>query len=118
MPEAAASQCIQVTVLYSPGPRITHEWPLALPRGATVQQALEASGLPSECPDVDLNSVTVGVWGSKASLGQALRDLDRVEVYRDLKVDPKVARRERFKKQGARSAGLFAQRRKGAKPGY
>ena len=47
-----------------------------------------------------------------------VRDGDRVEIYRDLKVDPKVARRERFRKQGARATGLFAQRRPGAKPGY
>jgi putative ubiquitin-RnfH superfamily antitoxin RatB of RatAB toxin-antitoxin module len=41
-----------------------------------------------------------------------------VEIYRGLLVDPKVARRERFRKQGARAAGLFAKRRPGAKPGY
>jgi hypothetical protein len=29
-----------------------------------------------------------------------------------------VARRERFSKQGAKSAGLFAQRRAGSKAGY
>jgi uncharacterized protein len=29
-----------------------------------------------------------------------------------------VARRERFAKQGARTSGLFAQRRPGAKSGY
>jgi len=29
-----------------------------------------------------------------------------------------VARRERFQKQGAKTAGLFAKRRAGAKPGY
>jgi uncharacterized protein len=39
-------------------------------------------------------------------------------VYRPLLVDPKVARRERFRTQGARAAGLFAKKRPGAKPGY
>ena len=47
-----------------------------------------------------------------------LRAGDRVEIYRDLLVDPKVARRERFRKQGARAAGLFAGKRPGAKQGY
>jgi putative ubiquitin-RnfH superfamily antitoxin RatB of RatAB toxin-antitoxin module len=42
-----------------------------------------------------------------------LRDLDRIELYRPLKVDPKVARRERFQRQGARAAGLFARKRRG-----
>ena len=41
-----------------------------------------------------------------------------IKAYRGLRVDPMVARHERFKKQGARSAGLFAKRRPGAKPGY
>jgi putative ubiquitin-RnfH superfamily antitoxin RatB of RatAB toxin-antitoxin module len=33
-----------------------------------------------------------------------------VEVLRPLQVDPKVARRERFVKQGTRGAGLFAKK--------
>ena len=40
-------------------------------------------------------------------VGQVLRDQDRIEIYRPLRVDPKVARRERFVKQGSRGAGLF-----------
>jgi sulfur carrier protein len=47
-----------------------------------------------------------------------LQDGDRLEWLRPLQVDPKVARRERFKRQGAKTAGLFAQRRQGAKAGY
>jgi hypothetical protein len=39
-------------------------------------------------------------------------------VYRALKVDPKVARRERFARQGARTTGLFARQRPGGKSGY
>ncbi|EXU78428.1 hypothetical protein AX13_16930, partial [Comamonas aquatica DA1877] len=40
------------------------------------------------------------------------------ELYQPLKVDPKVARRERFAQQGARGAGLFASRRPNSKSGY
>ncbi|HYP70717.1 MAG TPA: RnfH family protein, partial [Variovorax sp.] len=47
-----------------------------------------------------------------------LKDGDRLELCRDLVVDPKVARRERFARQGARGTGLFAKRRTGAKAGY
>jgi putative ubiquitin-RnfH superfamily antitoxin RatB of RatAB toxin-antitoxin module len=47
-----------------------------------------------------------------------LQEGDRLELYRSLQVDPKVSRRERFQKQGTRAPGLFATRRKGAKPGY
>ncbi|MEO5606317.1 MAG: RnfH family protein, partial [Polaromonas sp.] len=48
---------------------------------------------------------------------QLLQDADRIEIYRELRVDPKVARRERFNQQGAKRAGLFA-KSPGAKAGY
>jgi putative ubiquitin-RnfH superfamily antitoxin RatB of RatAB toxin-antitoxin module len=35
-------------------------------------------------------------------------------VYRPLQVDPKVARRERFRQQGTRAAGLFARKQPAA----
>ena len=60
----------------------------------------------------------MNVWGRKVPLAHMLRADDRVEVYRPLQVDPKVARRERFVRQGAKSAGLFTKRRPGAKAGY
>ncbi|MBI2770735.1 MAG: RnfH family protein [Burkholderiales bacterium] len=109
---------IQVTVAWSPAARQVHEWALSLGQGATVLQALEASGLPALAPEMDLHDAAVGVWGRKARLNQPLREGDRVEVYRPLKVDPKTARRERFRAQGARAAGLFSKKRAGAKAGY
>jgi len=114
MPEPA----LHVTLVFSPAPRQVLQWPLTLPAGATVRQAVMASGLPDACPELDLAQAEFGIWNRKATWDQLLREGDRVEVYRGLKVDPKVARRERFRKQGARGAGLFAKRRPGAKPGY
>lgn len=115
---ASPATAIQVTVMYSPKPRTVHEWAVLLPDGASVLQALEASGLRAAYPDVDLRSAVVGVWGRKARLEQTVRERDRIEIYRPLKVDPKLARRERFHKQGSRAAGLFARKRNGSKPGY
>ncbi|MEY4265765.1 MAG: hypothetical protein RIS90_300 [Pseudomonadota bacterium] len=109
---------IAVTVVYSPGPRQVSEWTLSLAPPCTVQQALQASGLAQAYPGLDLAACPVGVWGRKASLAQALRDQDRVELYRPLTVDPKIARRERFVSQGARTTGLFAKKRPGSKAGY
>ena len=97
---------LRVTVVFSPAPREVCEWRLLLPRGSVVADAIAASALPAELPLLE-----AGVWGRKASAQQPLRDRDRVEVYRPLKVDPKVARRERFRKQGVRAAGLFARKR-------
>lgn len=107
-----------VTVMYSPGPRQVLEWALELPEGATLRDAVLASGWRDVHPGQDLAAFEVGVWGRRGHADQPLRDGDRVEVYRPLLVDPKVARRERFRKQGAGTAGLFANRRPGAKPGY
>ncbi len=59
-----------------------------------------------------------GIWGKLRPRATVLADGDRVELYQPLKVDPKKARRERFAKQGARRAGLFARRRPQSKQGY
>jgi len=107
-----------VTVVYAPSPRQVHEVGLTLPAGSTVQAAIDASGLRARYPDMDLAPGSVGVWGRKTPLEHVLREHDRVEIWRPLRVDPKLARRERFGKQGARAAGLFAKRRPGGKPGY
>jgi uncharacterized protein len=112
---------LAITVMYSPAPRVVHERVLPLSAGATVLQALQQSGLLAECPEIDLSqpeAYTVCIWGKKTSPDHALRDLDRIEICRALTVDPKVARRERFQKQGSTRAGLFSKRRAGAKPGY
>lgn len=112
------AESIHVTVACSPAAREVWEAALTLPAGSTVRQALQASGIFERFPDLDPGQAGVGVWGRKATPQQALREHDRVEVYRPLRVDPKVARRERFSKQGSKTAGLFATRRPGAKPGY
>jgi uncharacterized protein len=110
---------LTVTLVFSPAPRVVHTLTLTLPAQACVRDALLAC---QSQPDFSINlqsdDLHVGLWGQRVSLYQTLRDQDRLEIYRALRVDPKVARRERFQKQGARSAGLFAQRRPGAKPGY
>jgi putative ubiquitin-RnfH superfamily antitoxin RatB of RatAB toxin-antitoxin module len=105
---------LHITVVWSPGPRQVQEVPLELPFGATVQDALLNAGHAIG----DLAAMEVGIWGRKCALNTPLREADRVECYRPLLVDPKVARKARFGKQGARTAGLFARRRDGSKAGY
>ena len=102
---------ITVTVVFSPGPREVHEWAVHVACGGTVADAIAASPLRAEFPLLDLDACGVGVWGRKAAPAHSLRERDRIEIYRPLKVDPKVARRERFRRQGARAAGLFARKK-------
>ena len=86
---------------------------------ATVESALKFLSTQSE-PFAAQSSLDwqTAVWGQPVEPSHLLKDGDRLEVLRPLRVDPKVARRERFQKQGAKTAGLFAKRRVGAKPGY
>jgi uncharacterized protein len=107
-----------VVVCWSPAPRQVLEWVVELPPGSSVSDALAASGFGAASGLRDFTQVDTGIWGRRCRGDRLVREGDRVEVYRPLTVDPKVARRERFRKQGARAAGLFAQRRPGSKPGY
>ena len=109
---------LDISLLYSPGPRQMREWQVALPAGSTVAQAIAASGLLAEFPELAASRLWVGIWGRKTSLRQELHQQDRVEIYRSLRVDPKIARRERFNNQGVKKSGLFANKRAGAKAGY
>lgn len=68
---------------------------LMLPAGSTVQHAIEASGLRQKYPDIDLAKNKVGIFGKLAKLDAALRDRDRVEIYRPLLADPKEVRKKR-----------------------
>lgn len=112
------AESMQVMVVWSPAPRVVHELTLSLKQGACVRDAIEQAALKNEHFERLPAGYSLGVWNQRAAPDFALSEGDRVEIYRPLRVDPKVARRERFKKQGAKSAGLFAQRRPGAKAGY
>ena len=102
----------RVTVSWSPAQRRVQSVNLTLPAGSSVAQALAAAGLDAAAAH------RVAIWGRKARLDQTVADGDRVEWCRPLRVDPKVARRQRFQRQGVKTAGLFARRRPGSKPGY
>jgi hypothetical protein len=118
---SASGAPITLTLVYSPAPRVVDERTFQCATGITVEQALNQSGLLHDHPDIalhDADAFVVGIWGRKTTPNHVLRDLDRVEIYRALTVDPMVARRERFQKQGAGRTGLFSKRRPGAKPGY
>lgn len=109
---------MKISVIYSHAARQCREWTLDLEPGSTALQAIESSGVLEEFADLREQPLLMGIWGRRASINKLLRDNDRVEIYRSLRVDPKVARRERFNRQGAKGAGLFANTRPGAKAGY
>ena len=63
---------------------------LRLPVGATVRDAIEASGIVKQHPEIELETAKVGVYGKLKPLDAPLADQDRVEIYRPLIVDPKL----------------------------
>lgn len=93
----ALAEPVGVEVAYSAGVGHMDLVELRLAPGATVADALQASGLLGRHA-LQLEALRVGVWGKAKDLATPLRDRDRVEIYRPLKVDPKEARRQRFKK--------------------
>lgn len=68
---------------------------LTLPAGASLQQALEASGLLEKYPDIDLKKNKFGIFAKLSKPDAVLRDFDRVEIYRPLIADPKEVRKQR-----------------------
>ena len=68
---------------------------LRLEAGATLQQALEASGLLAKYPEIDIKKNKFGIWNKLSKLDSPLRDMDRVEIYRPLIADPKEVRKQR-----------------------
>jgi putative ubiquitin-RnfH superfamily antitoxin RatB of RatAB toxin-antitoxin module len=68
---------------------------VTLEEGATVEQAIKASGLLSLRKDIDLNSNKVGIYSRPVKLADVVQDGDRIEIYRPLIADPKELRRQR-----------------------
>ena len=94
---AAAENALHVEVVYCPRPGVTDRVALRLPAGATLAQALQLSGLIQR-HGLMAQDLRAGIWCKAREPQTPLRDLDRVEIYRALTVDPKEARRLRYKR--------------------
>jgi putative ubiquitin-RnfH superfamily antitoxin RatB of RatAB toxin-antitoxin module len=66
--------------------------------GASALTAIQQSGILQEFPEINLNSVKIGIFGKLISPDQGLQNGDRIEIYRPLLIDPKQARLLRAKK--------------------
>ncbi len=71
---------------------------VTLQQGATVEEAIRASGLLELRTDIDLSKNKVGIYSRPVKLADVLQDGDRVEIYRPLIADPKELRRQRAEK--------------------
>jgi hypothetical protein len=104
--DRAASGTITVRVAFSPAPRVVDQLELQVPIGATAIDAVRASSLPGRHPEVAgwvdaprASALTLAIWGRVQPESTVLRPLDRIELLRPLTVDPKEARRLRYRAQ-------------------
>ena len=69
---------------------------LEVPETITVREAIERSGILRRCPQIDLETQKVGVFGKLARLDAPLKPGDRVEIHRPIIADPEtVPRRDK-----------------------
>jgi len=90
----SAEQTWRVEVAYA-APARQEVIEVSVRPGATVEQVIRASGMLARFPEIDLTLQRVGIFGETARLQDAVRDGDRVEIYRPLVADPKEVRRKR-----------------------
>ncbi len=69
--------------------------------GATVEQAIEQSGILKRYPQIDLAQTKVGIFSKVCKLTDELREGDRIEIYRPLIADPKEMRRKKAEQKKA-----------------
>lgn len=76
--------------------------PVKVPEGTTAVEAVKLSGIVDIFPEIDPDTIDMGIFGKviKKPAEHPLREGDRVELYRPLKIDPKQARLNRAKKKG------------------
>jgi len=76
--------------------------PLQVETGTTVEEAIHRSGILQRCPGIDLDRNRIGVFSRPAALDDTVADGDRIEIYRQLRADPKELRRRRAARRGER----------------
>ncbi|ONF43251.1 RnfH family protein [Marinobacter lutaoensis] len=76
---------------------------LEVPEGTTALAAVKQSGITRIFPEIDPDRNDMGIFGKviKDPANHPLREGDRVELYRPLKIDPKQARLNRARKKSA-----------------
>jgi putative ubiquitin-RnfH superfamily antitoxin RatB of RatAB toxin-antitoxin module len=87
-------QTINVEVAYA----LPHKQaiiPLQVPAGTTALQAATLSGITERFDGLVLEEARLGIFSKPAPPEQALKEGDRVEIYRPLIADPKEVRKAR-----------------------
>jgi len=76
---------------------------LKLPQGARIADAMALAATDQDFFGVDVANVPVGIFGKVAPRDQLLKEGDRIEIYRPLLEEPKLARRNRARRKASKS---------------
>jgi putative ubiquitin-RnfH superfamily antitoxin RatB of RatAB toxin-antitoxin module len=68
---------------------------LEVPDSSTVEEAINLSGVLKLYPEINLSNQKVGIFGKIAALHTTVKEGDRVEIYRQITVDPLTVQRRR-----------------------
>lgn len=99
------SDLLHIQVCYAePAHQVLRD--LQVPFGTTIREAILLSGIAAPLADGAGESHRVGIYGKLKTPDAALRDGDRIEIYRPLLIDPKDARRHRADKKTADRARM------------
>lgn len=90
---------IRVEIVYAEPQRSVVKSFSLLP-GALIADALRLAAADQDFLGIDLSGSAVGIFGKVAHRDQPLKDGDRIEIYRPLAEEPKLARRKRASKSG------------------
>ena len=71
--------------------------PVTVKEGATLRDAVRQSGIVNFFPEIDVEQSNLGIFGKAVpkSEMQAVKEGDRIEIYRALIADPKEVRKRR-----------------------
>jgi putative ubiquitin-RnfH superfamily antitoxin RatB of RatAB toxin-antitoxin module len=83
---------MKVSIVYAT-PKKQTVLSVELPDGATVQQAIDKSGILARCPEIDLAQQKVGIYTKVVALDAAVQDGARIEIYRPIIADPATVKR-------------------------
>lgn len=97
---AANIESLSIEVVYGTPERQTIKT-ITVPENTNVEEAILASNIMADYPEIDLSENKVGIWNRTCKLSDVLKDNDRIEIYRPLIADPKEVRRQRAEKAKA-----------------
>ncbi len=89
-----ASETVNIEVAYA----LPHKQQIVVVEvavGTTVLEAVKQSTITQVFPEIDVDSVKMGIFGKAVKAQQEVKAGDRIEVYRPLISDPKASRKAR-----------------------